>query len=97
MHDVLSALYDKTVNLNVTAYMPQILSDLYTARSFLCLAVASCVDMGLGGANICYLTQINAQTEASGAVQGKKVLVFAIGYREGGYKISFRVAREMMQ
>lgn len=63
---------ERTVNLNVTAYMPQILSDLYTAGPFVCLAVASCVDMGVGGANICYLTQINVQTETSGAVQGKK-------------------------
>ncbi len=63
---------ERTVNLNVTAYMPQILPDLYTAGPFVCLAVASCVDMGVGGANICYLTQINVQTETSGAVQGKK-------------------------
>lgn len=75
MHDVLS-VYDKTANLNVTACMLQILSDLDTARPFVCLAVASCVDMGLGGANICYLTQINAQTEASGAIQGKKKFGF---------------------
>lgn len=83
MHDVLS-VYDKTVNLNGSVYMLQILSDLYTARPLAYLAVASCVDMGLWGDNICYLTQINAQREASGAVQGKKVLVFAMGYREGG-------------
>lgn len=46
MHDVLS-VYDKTVNLNGTVYMLQILSDLYTARPLAYLAVASCVDMGL--------------------------------------------------
>lgn len=38
MHDVLSA-YDKIVNLNET--MPQTLSDLYAARLFVSLAVAS--------------------------------------------------------
>lgn len=65
MHDVLS-VYGKII------YKPQILSDRYAARQLVCLAVASCVDVGLGGADICYLTQINAQTEASGAVQGKK-------------------------
>ena len=72
MHDVLS-VYDKTVDLNLNVYIPQILSDLHTTGLFVCLTVASCVDMGLGGVDICYLTQINAQTEASGAVQGEKV------------------------
>lgn len=61
--------------------MPQTLSDLYTARPFVRLAVASCVDMGLGGANICYLTQIKAPAERGGkwSSTGQESLGFCNG------------------
>lgn len=67
------SVYDETVNLNGTVYICHgcCLSDLCIARPLVCLAVASCVDMGLGGANICYLTQINAQTERGGKWSSK--------------------------
>lgn len=84
MHGVLSAYY-KTVNLNGTVYMLQMLSVCLTSTlpDRLCLAVASCVDMGLGGANICYLTQINTQTERGGkwSSTGKKSFSFRNGLK----------------
>ena len=46
--------------------MVQMLYDLFAAWLFVSLAVASYVDVGLVGANICYLTQINSQTQRGG-------------------------------
>lgn len=90
MHRVLN-VYNKSVNLNLTVNRPQILFDLQTAGPFVYLAATSGMDMGLGGANICYLTQISAQTERGGkwSRTGQQVLVFAVGLGEGSYKKDF--------
>lgn len=61
----------KTLNRSAAVYVT---NAFYPVCLFVCFAVASFVDMGLRGTNICYLTQITQSEEASGAEQGNKVL-----------------------
>lgn len=68
------------LNVYLTVARSQMLFGQHTAGPFLWLAVTCKEKMGLGEANICYLTQINAQTqreEGKWSSTGQKVWVCA--------------------
>lgn len=82
MHHILN-VYNDSVNLNLTVNRPQILFDLQTAEPFVYLAATSGMDMGLGGANICYLTQISAQCSDTERRQVEQDRATSFGFCSG--------------